>query len=208
MKKKLLVGLMAFTFVLIALCGCFGGAIVWADNSPSKVGGITVSAEKTVSRKAFVEGVDSEARIQKFGELGALNTLIVKVSGEVEKSKAESVLTPITVEGSSSHITGENETPTYYTDYIKIKIKLPEGATRLDTLDGDGATAIDTAQSVEDGYYFTKVEWLKVDANKENYTIAGDSQTNDEFYYFAFRDDDNDLIADYLLRVVFDVKFK
>lgn len=208
MKKKLLVAVMSLTFVIIALCGCFGGAVIWADNSVTKVGGVSVSAEKTVTKKAFIEGVDSEIRIQKYGELGSLNTLTVKVEGEVKKEKAESLLTPITVDGSSSHVTGENESVTYYTDYIKIKIKLPERATKLDTLDGDGATTIDTSQSVEDGYYFTKLEWLKVDANKQNYTIAGDATTNDEYYYFAFKNDDNDLVQDYLVHVVFNVSFK
>lgn len=208
MKKKLLVAVMSLTFVIIALCGCFGGAVIWADNSVTKVGGVSVSAEKNVTKKAFIEGVDSDIRIQKYGELGSLNTLTVKIEGEVEKAKAESLLTPITVDGSSSHVTGENESVTYYTDYIKIKIKLPERATKLDTLDGDGATTIDTSQSVEDGYYFTKLEWLKVDANKHNYTIAGDATTNDEYYYFAFKNDDNDLVQDYLVHVVFNVTFK
>ena len=208
MKKRLLVVAMGITFAVIALCGCFGGATLWADNSVTKVGGVNVSAEKNITKKAFIEGVDSDIRIQKYGELGSLNTLTVKVVGEVEKSKAESLLTPITVDGSSSHVTGENESVTYYTDYIKIKIKLPERATKLDTLDGDGATTIDTSQSVEDGYYFTKLEWLKVDANKQNYTIAGDSASNDEYYYFAFKDDNNDLVQDYLVHVVFNVTFK
>lgn len=208
MRKKLLVAVMGITFAIILLCGCFGNSIVWADNSVSKVSGITVSAESKVTKKAFIEGVDSENRIQKFGELGSLNTLTVKVSGEVEKEKAASLLTPITVDGSSSHVSGENESATYYTDYIKLKIRLPESATRLDVLDGDGSTPIDTTQSVEDGYYHTLIEWLKVDANKSNYTIAGDANTNDEYYYFAFKDDDNDLVMDYLVHVVFDVTFK
>ena len=81
MKKKLLVAVMSLTFVIIALCGCFGGAVIWADNSVTKVGGVSVSAEKNVTKKAFIEGVDSDIRIQKYGELGSLNTLTVKIEG-------------------------------------------------------------------------------------------------------------------------------
>ena len=208
MKRKLLIATLSITLVIIMLGGCYGNSVIWADNSTAKVGGITVSAEKKVTKKAFIEGVDSEARIQKYGELGSLDKLTVKVNGSVEKQKAVEKLTPITVEGNSSHVTAENESVSYYTDYIKIKIQLPEGATKLDTLDGDGAITIDTTQSVEDGYYYTNIPWLKVDSAKENFAIFGDSESKDEYYYFAFKNDDNVLLKDYLVHIIYEVEFK
>ncbi len=205
-KKK--IGLaMALILVGVMLSGCFGGRTAWVDTSVTKVTGITVNADKEVKTKAFVQGTDSEVRVQKFGELGSISLINVKIMGTVVKSSANNVVTPITVDGESSHVTMVDESVTYYTDYIKLKIKLPENATKIDTLDGDGAVAIDMTESVEDGYYETKLEWLKVDVSKENYTIAGDATTKDEYYYFGFKDDDGDLVKDYFVCILYEVTF-
>ena len=201
-KKILMVSLIlsALTFT-----GCMGGSLAWADNSVTKISGITVKLLSGENSKVFVLGSDSEERIARFGELGELPLITVKICGNVSKMQLESRTTPITMIGDSGHVTTLDEDVTYYTDYFKLKIRMPKQATKLNKLDGKGPTLIDMVASSQDGFYFENVEYIIGDNDKSNWTYIGDKETNDRYLYYGFTNDDNEIIAEYFVRVVYDI---
>jgi len=209
MKKiKVLLVFVAVCIVCLGISSCFSGRLAWADDSVMRTNGLSVAVTDTTQTKAFVLGVDSEERIEKFGEFGELRLICVTVSGTVQSAGLATSGTAMTIDGDSVHVTGSSETASYYTDWFKLKIKLPQDATKLNKLDGNGPQIIDTVASVSDGFYFENVEWLYGDANAENWTINGNSETNDLYLYYGFTDDSNNVLAEYFVRVIYDITFE
>lgn len=196
--------MVALILCAVTFTGCMNGALAWADNSVTKISGISVKVEKGDNSKVFVLGSDSDERIARFGELGELPLIIVKVSGKATKGQLESRTTPITVEGSGFHVTSGNEKVTYYTDYFKLKIRMPKDATRLNKLDGNGPIDIDMVQSEDDGFYYENIEYIRGDENKSGWAYIGDVNTGDRYLYYGFTNDKNEIITEYFVRIVYD----
>ena len=93
----------------------------------------------------------------------------------------------------------------YYTDYFKIKIRLPKDYAKVNTLDGKGNVLIDKGENVEDGYYKQNIEWVKLDKNKTKASLAFDDGEQDKYYYFEFLDINNKTLAEYFIRVQIEV---
>ena len=194
--------------VCVLFCGgCFGGKLAWADATYTKMGGISAKVVDGENKKAFVLGADDERRIAEFGELGEIPQINVLVKGNITIQGLRENTTAMTGERGASHVTGNNETPSYYTDWIKIKIKLPsDRAVKIDKLDGNGPTLIDKAQSIEDGYYYEKVEYIIGDGNKENFHVVSDIDEGEDYYmYYGFCDENNEIISEYFVRVQYEV---
>jgi len=196
--------MIALLLSAVTFTGCMNGALAWADNSVTKISGISVKVEKGENSKVFVLGSDSEERIARFGELGELPLITVKVSGKATKEQLNSRSTPITVEGESIHVTSGNEEVTYYTDYFKLKIRMPKDAKKLNKLDGNGPLPIDMVQSEEDGFYYENIEYIRGDANKSNWAYIGEVQSGDRYLYYGFTNENNEIITEYFVRVVYD----
>jgi len=63
------------------LTSCFNGTLAFADNSVTQTNNIDVSVGDE-SKKAFTYGIDSDSRITKYGEVGEITQINVKVTGE------------------------------------------------------------------------------------------------------------------------------
>ena len=194
--------------VCVILCGgCFGGKLAWADATYTKMGGISAKVVDGDSKKAFILGTDSEERIAKFGELGEIAQITVLVEGDVTNEALKENTTAMTGEVGASHVTSSGETPSYYTDWIKLKIKLPnDDAVKIDKMDGRGPTPIDKAQSIEDGYYYEKVEYIIGDSKQNNFKVTSDIEDGEDNYlYYGFCDENNNVISEYFVHITYDV---
>lgn len=204
--KKIIKRVFVAILLLSALSftGCMNGELAWADNSVTKISGIKVKVEDGENSKVFVLGNDSEERIARFGELGQLPLVTIKISGLASSEQLQSRTTPITVVGNGSHVTSANEEVSYYTDYFKFKIRMPKDATKVNKLDGNGPTVIDMIQSEEDGFYYENIEYIRGDANKSSWAYIGEIDTKDRFLYYGFTNDNNEIITEYFVRVIYD----
>ncbi len=208
MKKKIIYSVMSVCLMMsMLMCGgCFGGKLAWADATYTKMGGVSAKVIKGDSKKAFILGEDDDKRIEKFGELGELPQITILVKGNVTKEGLQENTTPMTGMVSEAHVTSGNEEPDYYADWIKLKIKLPNDNTvKINKLDGKGCTTIDKAQSIEDGYYYEKIEYVRGDKNKENYKVVSDLESGDDNYlYYGFCDENNNVISEYFVNIIYE----
>ena len=209
MKKKFTYSFVAcFAVMAIILCGgCFGGKLAWADATYTKVGGISAKVVDGDSKKAFILGADDEARIAKFGELGEISQINILVSGDVSIDELQENTTAMSGERGESHVASGNETVDYYTDWIKVKVKLPgDSAVKIDKMDGNGPTLIDKAASIEDGYYYEKVEYIIGSQDQTKFDVASDlSDGEDNYLYYGFCDENNNVLAEYFIHIQYDI---
>lgn len=212
MKKKIVYSVMSACLMMcVLICGgCFGGKPAWADATYTKMGGVSAKVVEGDSKKAFVLGKDDDKRIERFGELGELPQITVLVKGNVTKEGLKENTTPMTGVAGESHVTSGSEKPDYYTDWIKLKIKLPnDKAVKINKLNGKGCTPIDKAQSIEDGYYYEKIEYIKGDGNKENYKVVSDlDEGEDNYLYYGFCDENNNIISEYFVHITYEFDIK
>lgn len=212
MIKKLVYSVVSACLVVcVVICGgCFGGKLAWVDATYTKMGGVSAKVVEADSKKAFILGKDNDKRIERFGELGELPQITVLVKGNVTKGGLKENTTPMTGAVNSSHVTSGNEKPDYYTDWIKLKIKLPnDKAVKINKLDGKGCLPIDKAQSIEDGYYYEKLEYVRGDSNKENYKVVSDLEAGDDNYlYYGFCDENNNTISEYFVHITYEFDIK
>ena len=82
-----------FVFLfLFTLNGCYNGKLCYADNSVTQTNNIDVCVLKS-EQKAFAYGIDSDNRIAKYGELGSLTQINVKISGKTSLNKLKTSIT-------------------------------------------------------------------------------------------------------------------
>lgn len=201
----------AFIAVLVALCAVLfvacgdDPAKFSVDGSIAEVSGITVKVDKDMTKKTFsIENGDSVARVNQFAKYGELDLITIRVSGTV--SKADCVENAQAKDANGDDATASNIN--YYTDYFQFKLQLPKGATKLDVSDGLPAKPITEITNIEDGYLVEKVQWLLGDATATNWSICGNATTNDGYFYYGFYNDtDEEPVAEYFVRVVYDVEF-
>ena len=191
-------------FIVVACVSCYNGQLCWADNSVTQTNNIDVCVLDN-TRKAFTYGVDSETRIAKYGEFGELTQINIKISGETSLDKLKSTTTAVDSKGIAT--SSESET-SYYTDWIKIKIRLPKGYAKVNTLDGKGNVEIDKPKQVEDDYFKMNVEWIKLNKAKTNANLVVDENEEDRYLFFEFSDKDNNSLAQYFVRITYDVTIK
>ena len=95
----------------------------------------------------------------------------------------------------------------YYTDFFQLSLLIPEGATQFATSDGLPAKPVSDIENIKDGYVIENVQWLLADANGENWNICGNATTNDGYFYYKFLDDNNKVVDEFFVHVVYDVDF-
>ena len=94
----------------------------------------------------------------------------------------------------------------YFTDWVKIKIRLPKGYAKYNILDGKGNVKIDKAKQVEDDYFKFNFEWVRLDKGKENATLAVDEGETDKYLFYEFCDKDNKVLAQYFVHIAYNLK--
>ena len=196
--------IMVIMLIAVITASCFNGVLCWADNSVTQTNNIDVKVNQN-SKKAFTYGVDSEERIAKYGEFGELTQINIKISGETSLDSLKSTTTAVDENG---EIVSNNNDASYFTDFIKIKIRLPKGYSKVNILDGKGAVEIDKAKQVEDGYFKMNVEWVRLDKNKTSANLVLDANEEDRYLFFEFIDKNDNSLAQYFVRLVFDVEIK
>lgn len=202
----------AFVAVMVILCAvlfvaCGGNKDNYSvDASIANVDGITVTVDKDTTKKAFsTANGDSEARVNQFAKYGELDQITIRVSGTV--SRADCVENASARDGNGDPV-AEGGVVNYYTDFFEFKLKIADDATKLDVADGLPAQPISEIENVKDGYMVEKVQWLLGDANQSNWQICGNATTNDGYFYYGFYNDtDEEPVAEYFVRVVYDVEF-
>lgn len=206
MRKKIIKLTCLLLMSGVLLYGCTLGNVAYIDDSITNIDGVSIGIVSTNEKKAFVNNVDSELMIERFGELGELATIVVSLEGSISTASLPTSATAMVTENGSSHVKGTNETASYYTDFFLLKIKMPNTAVRVNNLDGNGPQYIDTA-NVTDGYYTHKIEWLFGDISASNWSIVGDSSTNDNYLYFGFIDAGNETISQYFIHIQYNITF-
>ncbi|MBQ8749222.1 MAG: hypothetical protein IJZ29_01965 [Clostridia bacterium] len=196
--------IMVIMLIAVITASCFNGVLCWADNSVTQTNNIDVKVNQN-SKKAFTYGVDSEERIAKFGEFGELTQINIKISGETSLDSLKSTTTAVDENG---EIVSSDSDASYFTDFIKIKIRLPKGYVKVNMLDGKGAVEIDKAKQVEDEYFKMNVEWVRLDKNKTSANLVVDENEEDRYLFFEFIDKNDNSLAQYFVRLVFDVEIK
>lgn len=192
---------------MVLLCGCDYGNIAKIDDSITNIDGVTISITSTNEKKAFVHNIDNDLLIERFGELGELSTIEVSLEGTVSISSLPTNATAMVKENGNSHVKAINEVASYYTDFFILKIKMPTTAKKINNLDGNGPRTIDTSNSVKDGFYIHKIEWLFGDVTASNWSIAGDTSTNENYLYIGFIDEANETIAQYFVHIQYNISF-
>lgn len=205
--KSILKTVLAFAVIVpcaFVLAAC-GKADFKVDANVAKVDGITVTVDKELTKKQFsTANGDSQGRVDQFGGLGELDQVTVRVSGTVSRADCDENAVARNAKGEE---VGTGEAVSYYTDYFELKILVPKGATQYKTSDGLPARPVAELENVKDGYYVENVQWLLGDANKANWSICGVASTNDGYFYYAFLDDNGDVVKQFFVRVVYDVEF-
>lgn len=195
----LLLGLVSVSFF-----GCYNGTLCYADNSVTQTNNIDVKVEKTTT-KAFTFGTDSDARIAKYGELGELTQINLVVSGKTDLNSLKLTCTGIDVSGKPTN--NESET-VYFNDNVKIKIRLPRDYAKINRLDGKGVVDIDKPKEVEDEYLKFNLPWVILNKEKTQASFNTDENENDKYLFFEFLDSNNKVLAQYFVRVQYEVEIK
>lgn len=184
----------------------FGNKVNWGVNaSIAKVPGITVTVDPMTTKKLFsLDNGDSEARVNQFAKYGELDQITINVSGEVSRADCIENAQPRDSQGNA--IEGD-AVVNYYTDFFQFKLRLPENATKLGVSDGLPAKPVAEIENIENGYLIENVQWLLGGADQTNWSICGNATTNDGYFYYAFYNDEDELVAQYFVRVVYDVTF-
>lgn len=214
MKNKFKKGLknfaktmLVFAFIvpcMILLSAC-GKSEFKVDASVAKVGGITVKLDKELTKKQFsTDNGDSAGRVSKYGDLGELDQVTVRVGGTV--SVADCLENATGMNETDGVVTGD-QVATYYTDFFELKMLIPDGATQFKVDDGLPAKPVSELENTEGDYVVEKVQWLLSDANQSSWNICGVADTNDGYFYYAFLDDNAEVVKQFFVRVVYDVEF-
>ena len=202
MKKICSVFYLSFLFlVLINLGGCFNGKLCFADNSVTQTTNIDVKY-KGCEQKAFVYGVDSNARIVKYGELGEITMIKILVSGSTSLNDLKNSTTGIDVNGMP---TNNTNSASYFTDWFKIKIRLPKNYMKVNVLDGKGPVLIDKAKQVEDDYFKINLEWVRLNSEKSTANLVVDDGESDRFLFFEFLDKNDVVLSHYFVHIEYNV---
>ena len=189
---------------MFVLTAC-GKADFQVDASIAKVDGVTVTVDKELTKKQFsTDNGDSQGRVDLYGELGELDQVTVRVSGTVSKADCDENALARNAQGEE---VGQGETVNYYIDYFELKILIPKDATQFKTTDGLPAKPVAELENTENGYVVENVQLLLGDANKTSWSICGVASTNDGYFYYAFLDDNNEIVKQFFVRVVYDVEF-
>ena len=190
-------------FVCLVACGEKDKYII--EQSNTKVDGVTITVNQELTKKKFsTEAGDSEARVNQFAKFGELDQITINVKGTV--SKADCVKNAVARDAAGNEV-GNDGKVNYYTDYFTLKIKVDESVTKLKVADGLPAKDIREITKQEDGYYAESIQWLLGDANQSNWQICGNTTSNDGYFYFAFMNDEEEIVNQYFVRVVYDVTF-
>ncbi len=194
--------LFAIMFTMTACGGEKADAKV--STNDTKVAGITVKLNKTTT-KEFVEGVDSSSRVDLYGALGELKQYNVSVEGTV--SIADCNENAIAM--NDGNVVEDDVTPVgYYTDFFELELLVPEGATKVGFIDGNSLKLDSEIDNVDkDGYYTENVQWLLGTADKSSWSICGNAETNDGYFYYKFLNDENKIIDQFFVCVTYDVEF-
>lgn len=197
-------GIVGILFCVFAFVGC-GAPTYKVDGSVAKVQGVTFSVSQELGKKQFGE-TDSAARQEKFGTETEYDVITFSVKGTVKESDCAKNATACDSDGNV--VDGEGVV-NYYTDYFEMSIKIPENVKKIATIDGLPAKGIEElGDRVKDGYYVEKVQWLLGGADKTGWTICGNAETKDGFFKTEFLDKNDEVVATYLVRVVYDVTFE
>lgn len=188
--------------MLFTACGEKDEAKV--DASIAKVDGITVTLNET-TKKQFTAKDDSAARFEQFGKYGELDQINIKVSGTV--SKADCAKNATAMDATGTPVSESKQPVNYYTDFFQLSLLIPEGATQFATSDGLPAKPVSDIENIKDGYVIENVQWLLADANGENWNICGNATTKDGYFYYQFLDDNNEVVDEFFVHVVYDVDF-
>ena len=190
--------------VVFFATSCYNGSLCWADNSVTQTNNIDVKVEDS-SKKAFTYGADSDKRIAKYGELGELTQINIKISGETSLDKLKQTTTGVDESGQAA---SDESKISYFTDWVKIKIRLPKGYAKYNILDGKGNVKIDKAKQVEDDYFKFNFEWVRLDKDKTSANLVVDDGETDKYLFYEFCDKDDKVLEHYFVRIVYDVKIK
>lgn len=189
---------------MVFTTACYNGALCWVDNSVTQTNNIDVDVLKS-TKKAFTYGVDSDKRIAKYGELGELTQINVKISGETSLEQLKKTTTGIDEKGNP---TNDADKVDYFTDWVKVKIRLPKGYAKYNVLDGKGCIKIDKAKQVEDDYFKINLEWVKLNKDKSAPTLVVDEGEKDRYLFYEFCDKNDKVLSHYFVRITYDVKIK
>lgn len=201
MKIKKFYYLFCLFFISVSFSACYNGKLCWVDNSVTQTSNIDVQF-LNVTSKAFVYGKDSENRISKYGAIGEISEINIKISGATTLDNLKNSTTAVDENGV---IVKNVDDASYFTDWVKIKIRLPKGYAKINTLNGRGSVDIDKAKYVEDGYYKFNLEWVRLNKNKTGAILATDEMENDKYLFFEFLDSVDNVLSHYFLHIVYDV---
>lgn len=196
--------LIMITLFAMTACGETPKPDVKVSTSLAKIDGISVTVGETTT-KEFVEGEDSEGRVNLYGDLGELKQYTINVSGEVSIAECNEKAIAM----NDGNVVEDDSTPIgYYTDFFEMKFLAPEGATKVGYIDGNSQkldTEIGTLD--EDGYYTESVQWLLGNTDKTNWNTCGNADTQDGYFYFKFLNDEDKIVDHFFVKVVYDVEF-
>ena len=185
----------------ITLVGCYNGKLCFADNSVTQTTNIDVKY-KGNEQKVFIYGVDSNARIVKYGELGEVTMIKVSVWGKTTLNDLKNSTTGIDESGIP---TNDVSKASYFTDWFKIKIRLPKNYEKVNILDGKGPVLIDRPKQVEDDYFIANLEWVRLNKDKTVANLVTDEGEDDRFLFYEFLDKNNNVLTHYFVHIEYSV---
>ena len=207
MKKfiKVATSLLLVCAFAIALTAC-GQPDFKIDKTTTKVDGVTITLEKEIGKKLFsLENEDLQGRVDQFAKYGELDEVTINVEGTVSEADCVESATPTDANGNP--IESNDGVVSYYTDTFEFSIKIPENATKFIVSDGLPAKEIAELENVKNGYVVENVQWLLGEADQTGWGICGNAQTNDGYFYYAFLDNNDEVVKEFFVRVVYDVEF-
>ena len=140
-----------------------------------------------------------------YGSLGELKEYNVTIAGNVSKFECDEKAVAM----NDGNIVEDNSTPVgYHLDFFQIKILVPEDATQVGFIDGNPQKLDEEISEVnKDGYYTVDVQWLLGDANKTEWNICGNAETNDGYFYYKFLNDAGEIVDQFFVCVNYAVTF-
>lgn len=196
---------LALVFACTLIFTACGQADFKIDANQVKIDGVTITLEKEIWKKLFsLENEDSQARVDQFAKYGELDEVTINVEGTV--SRADCVENATAMDANGNPVTADT-TVNYYTDSFEFSMKIPENATKYVVSDGLPAKEIAELENAKDGYIVENVQWLLGGADQTGWTICGNAQTNDGYFYYAFLDENEEVVKEFFVRVVYDVEF-
>lgn len=176
------------------------------NTSVTKVQGVNITLDNNVGKKLFsTENGDSESRVNQFAKYGELDVVTINVTGTVSIENCVQYATAMDANGNP--VTSNESEVNYYTDFFELSMKIPADATKYQVSDGLPAKDIAELENVKDGYVVENTQWLLGGADKTGWTICGTATTNDGYFYYAFLDDNDEVVKEFFVRVVYDVEF-